>query len=442
MMATPGFDPFTAPLPDNHELRTSRSSMSLLAIYLPDPRQITPDTSLPWLRLRAGVAEPEQGQSRLSDVALLVRPRERVVGIVPGERVTLHRVRIPARSRAAQLQALPFALEEHLSEDLEAVHIAPGSRLAGGEWLAAVVSHRDMQAWQAALDLPWMAWIPETLLVPPNPTGDAIRVQIQGHRVLLQVPDSEAVVLPLDGLGWWLERLAGKPPPGDIVPAALESTAEPRPVLHWQGPAELIPPAVAARWAVSVDDASPRGLEALAPALLRPPPLNLLTGPYSQAGFEPELWRRWRWPAALAAGVAGVWLVALALEVAQLQTEVRRVDVSIEQIFTQALPDEPLIDPVRQFQQRLQAAGGQGGQAGLVAQRLGQAVPVLQRTRGEVQQLRVEEGRLEIEIELPDIATLDRLRQDLTGTQAQVRILSAESGESGVRARLLLEGRG
>lgn len=417
--------------------------MRLLALYLPDPRQITPDATLSWLRLRAGAAEPEQGQSRLADVALLARPRERVLGIVPGERVTLHRVRIPARSRAAQLQALPFALEEHLSEDLEAVHIAAGPRLPGGERLAAVVSHRDMQAWQAALDLPWTAWIPETLLMPPNPTGDAIRVQVQGQRVVLQMPAAEAVVFPLDGLGWWLEQLAIDPPIEAIVPAVTtETQSEQRPALHWQGPAELIPPAVAARWAVSVDDSLPRGLVDLAPALLRPPPLNLLTGPYAPAGFEPELWRRWRWPVAMAAGVAGVWLFALVLEVAQLQTEVRRMDLGIEQVFTQTLPDEPLIDPVRQFQQRLQAAGGSVGQAGLVARRLGQAVPVLQRAGGEVQQLRAEDGRLEIEIELPDIATLDRLRQALTTPQAQVRILSAESGDSGVRARLLLEGPG
>lgn len=74
----------------------------------------------------------------------------RVVVLVPAQDVLLLDVQLPKMSRTRLLQALPFALEDELIDDVESSHFVPG--LVEGECLpVAVVSHEKMQAWLARL---------------------------------------------------------------------------------------------------------------------------------------------------------------------------------------------------------------------------------------------------------------------------------------------------
>jgi general secretion pathway protein L len=105
--------------------------MNWFVLTLPEPEAALPEGSLSWARIGNG-AVLERGTAPLAEVPTAIQRGDRVLALVPGERVLLYHVAIPARSRSAQLQALPYALEERLSEDLEAMHIVPGSRLPDG----------------------------------------------------------------------------------------------------------------------------------------------------------------------------------------------------------------------------------------------------------------------------------------------------------------------
>ena len=48
-------------------------------------------------------------------------------------------------------QALPFALEEQVAEDLNLLHFAAGRRAPNGEVPAAIVRRQDLDAWLATL---------------------------------------------------------------------------------------------------------------------------------------------------------------------------------------------------------------------------------------------------------------------------------------------------
>lgn len=76
------------------------------------------------------------------------------IGIVwvPTQQVLLMSVFVPGKRRADWLAALPFALEESLSEPIEHFHIVALNRSAQGTVSAALVEHALMQKWTKVLE--------------------------------------------------------------------------------------------------------------------------------------------------------------------------------------------------------------------------------------------------------------------------------------------------
>jgi general secretion pathway protein L len=405
--------------------------MNAFVLLLPEPDRDLADPVVTWGRIGSGGQVPERGQAPLGQVAARIRRGERVVAVVPGERVLLHHVAIPARSRAAQLQALPYALEDRLSEDLDALHIVPGPRRLDGELLAAVAAHRDMEAWLGWLGSAGIVaerLVPDTALLPAE--TERLRVYCDAQRCLLIPPEGEPVALAQQLLGWWLERERAS----DAPPVELDLYA----------PRDGRPEAVADPAHATFHDWDADWLRLLAPALARRPALNLLTGRHAGAAGLGTTLAQWRMPAAIAASLLLLWTGSLWLEVRQLEREVGQVDRAIAGIFETTLPEARMVDPVRQFQQLLEGVdAGSGTTAGPVAVRLARVAPVLARAEGELRQIRAESQRMELELDFASIAELDGLRARLAEAGAgTVRILGAEAGEIGVRARLQIEGDG
>jgi len=74
-----------------------------------------------------------------------------VIVIVPAEDVFLTSIQLPNMSRSRLQQALPYALEEQLIDDVEKLHFAMGDYQSDKELTVAVVSHEKMQQWLSLL---------------------------------------------------------------------------------------------------------------------------------------------------------------------------------------------------------------------------------------------------------------------------------------------------
>jgi general secretion pathway protein L len=407
--------------------------MNWFLLGLPEPDQAVQASVLDWARVGAGGNLVERGSTPLEGVSEQIGAHDRVVALVPGERALLYHVAIPARSRSAQLQALPYALEERLSEDLEAMHIVPGPRLTDGQLLAAVAARRDMDSWLEALRdarVEPRYLLPDTALLPTGPE-DHFQIFAHPERCLIQTPGGEPLALATELLPWWLEHWQAQ--------VGQEMN------VVWHGPAELAPAGVRDRPGFEAREWDGDLLALAAPALRRRPALNLLSGRYAPAGSGAEVWSRWRVPAAIAAGLLLLWGGSLWLDLRHLETEVQQVDRAITDLFEATLPGTRMVDPSEQFRLVLESGSQEGdlGPAGPIARRLAHAAPALARAGVELQQLRADADRLELQLELDSITALDSLRSRLReGTAANVRILSAESDEQGVRARLQIEGNG
>ena len=81
-----------------------------------------------WLIVDANGARSGPARSGPVADALPLAAGRRVLLLVPGSEVALAEPELPLRGGARVAQAVPFALEEHLASDVEALHFAIGSR--------------------------------------------------------------------------------------------------------------------------------------------------------------------------------------------------------------------------------------------------------------------------------------------------------------------------
>jgi general secretion pathway protein L len=376
---------------------------------------------------------------------------DRVIALVPGERAPLHRVTVPGRSARLRRRALPYALEERLSEDLENLRIVAGPG-QGEQMTASVAALRDVRYW-----LDWLeqhAVRPDhliadiALLRKLNP--DAGGIMLSGsERSIVLLPASEPMAMPSELATWWRERQEmATPAPTDTAepgaaPAPLEvlqpgtdrDAATPlQPPPEWNG--EVIDLLQAAVQNGSVAPATlARSIRGALAFDLKAPEAG------SATPFE-ALPPGWRLAAGLTAAVAAVWLGSVWLETGQLQREYRTTERAITEVFEQTLPGTRLVDPIGQFETRLRQDGDAGEPApeSVLGDVIAGVVSELASRELRLQNLRGDRERVELEIEGSGIAAVEALRESLRAAMdARVRIASAETGDTGVRARLVIE---
>ncbi len=133
--------------------------------------------------------------------------------LVRSEQILLLAVPLPPlASVIRRREALPFAIEEHISEPLDLVHIALGAEAQPGVWLAAVVSHALMMQWHGhliAAGLERARLVPDVMALPV-PGAGSWSVDVAGARAMVRTGDGGGFAVPLALLdtAW---RAAGEP---------------------------------------------------------------------------------------------------------------------------------------------------------------------------------------------------------------------------------------
>ncbi len=125
-----------------------------------------------WLILdEAGAPTPTRQRGSLSLAAAVWRSG-RVVVLAPAAQILLAEPELPPGGGAKLARAVPFALEEQLTEDVDQLSFAIGQRRASGGTPVAVVSRSVLQGWIADLSAAGFdpaAIYPDISLMPENP---------------------------------------------------------------------------------------------------------------------------------------------------------------------------------------------------------------------------------------------------------------------------------
>ena len=385
----------------------------------------------------APLGPPQAGPLALAAARVAGR---RVCVLVPGADVLLAEPEVPAKLGAKLQQLVPYALEEHLADDIDELHFAIGKR--SGETMrtpVAVVARALLDEWLATLRAAGIE--PDVLyadsdLLPQNP-GQAVAL-LEKDAVFVRAPGSSPVTLPADALA---EALA-------IAQSGAESTAT--------GARGLILYTGAAEWqqhSAQVEAARPQfdgikvqvltgdPLALFAQQLPTETPINLLQGSYKPTSSRTTGLRAWRVAAMLLAGLLALHVVGKAAELTVLKKREHQVDASIRETFHSAMRGEvSTADARRRMEQRLIAARGAGGGLLAALQALAQARDAAPGT--SVQALNFHNGTLEMKLSAPDAASLDRLSQTLRSSGWQADLTGGTNAGSAYEGRILVHASG
>lgn len=380
-----------------------------------------------WAKLGADGSVAAQGQAPLAEIP---SGGERVIVLVPGEEVLLTQVEVPGHSRRLLAQAVPYALEEQLVEDVDELHFALGA-VAGDRVKVAVVSRARMDAWlaelrQAGIEIERM--VPDVLALPLH--DDAWHVLRLEQRLLLRSGPQSGMVMDPDNAAFSLAAALkeAEPRPTALRIQDFSDSAEPLPELgveRLEHPAAGLP------------------LAALAVAFDAQQAINLLQGPYSRRERISRYWRPWRAAAALLAGFFVVQFVAGVVERQQLDAQQQALDTEIEQIYRQAFPEARKVVNARVQMERALASlrGGGSAEGGGFAELLAQAGRQFNAAAGlALQRLSYKGGQLDVALLIGDLQQLDQLKQRLVDEAGlEVEIQSASARDNLVEARLKIK---
>ena len=373
-----------------------------------------------WLRQGAD-GRMSAGSTRGWPPAAAIAGAGEIVVLVPAEDVLLTEARVAAKSRAQQMQAIPFAVEDQLLAPVEDLQFA-ATEGTGDAVGVAIVSRVMLRKWLerlAANGIRPDVLLPDSLALPLAP--DRATALVENDRAVVRLAPSSAFVCAPSELAAWMQRANGRPL--DVFDFRDGATA---------------------RLAVPATSYQERQRDPLAflARSLRKPPLNLLHGEFAPQHRAARGARWWRVTAALAAAVVALAVLDLGFEVLQLARTSARLDAAAQDAVLKAFPDVDGAELARTTpgdiaRRRIERLRGGAESSGFLRV-LNEIAPVLgATTQIQTRGMEFRNGTLELGLRAPDVATLDAVRERLAAQPGLiVTVTAANPGDSGIDGRI------
>lgn len=348
----------------------------------------------------------------------------RRVGVVPGELVTMHALRIPARSRAKAAAAVPYMLEESVASNVDDLEFRLLQWVRGGVSKVAVMSREAVERWHEALtEFPDRtdALIPEYLLVPFHTQGRCTAATDGAGRIVIRTGELDGLVVGEQELELWWEEAGG-----ERMPVAVNDPDLARYLIERGGD-------TVSEWRIghSFPEWLQHGHQV-------PPEADLLRhGPDSADALVS---RRWMTAAAILLGLAVAIRVGVdAYDYVTLAKREAELDRRIETTLKQAFPDVTrVVDPRAQMMQRLEALQGRAAGSGFLAL-LAAVADAVPGSGATVEEITFRDAVLLVTCTTSDFQALDELQQRFARHDGiSVELVSSGSRENSVNGRFRL----
>lgn len=375
-----------------------------------------------------------------ADLAAMAASR-RTALLVPAADVAHFEVQLPAGNEARLLQLVPFALEDQVSEDLEALHFAVGARHSqSGLVPTAVASRERMTQWlarAATLQLKPAAVYAESELLPVLPGH--VTLVLDGDQLLLRNEGGAPLVMPAADPVLALSMLLGP----DIDTAAIHLSVHADPA-EWPAHAAAIEALRDEVASFNVQLESGGVLALFARSLGAARPINLLQGAYRADASSSGAWERWRPVAAAALALLVVHVAGTWWQLHQLRTEETALDKRKASIFSAAMPgQQPGRDPRRQFEQRLAEIASGGAQKSELLPMLAAIAAAHQNIpASKLESMAFKPGGVELQVSAPDAGALESFSQSLRAGGYSAEIVSGQSQQDHYTGQITMKAKG
>jgi len=386
-----------------------------------------------WIWLENGQVLSDVTQGTLAEAAAIAANAKVTISI-PAESVYVTRQHLPGKNRQRLLKAVPFALEDQLINDVDDMHFALGLGDKNDQYWIAAIARDQMEHLQtlfASVGLNPQALIPDSMLLAS--AENELHLLCESNRSLLALPNEERLSVDNDNLAFVLKKLMLNT---DLQINKIECYAADRSI--------DLDALVAAPVNCEVNAHITQPLILMAQALGDKLPLNLLQGEYNRRERRKHRFQTW-YPAA---AMLLVWIVAkliiAGIDNIQLSGQLADIRTQQQQVYKQAFPSSKSSgDVYRKMEARLKELKQRRGDAEASFYHiLNVLAPTLSASQGLLlQSMRYHDGRVDLELHLPSLQSLDQLKAALTRqSQWQVDIQSATSAKNHVEARLQIRG--
>ena len=367
-------------------------------------------------------------EARAVSIADDLADPENVVVFAPSAEIAWLARTVPGRRPAQIRRALPFAVEEFLTQDVESMHLAHGSIVRGQPVRCALIDRQRMVDWLDRLrdcGLQPGHMVPDASLLP---CGDvSASVLIEDGETLIRTPEHIASV-----------ETASLPDALQAVHSSFDESGDSLKLETIGGGDERLRAAIdGSGFSVRSRSLNGSALEFLASRWeARRPEVDLLQGEFAPARRGGASPRGWRSVAALVA----VWaFAALAVLIGEGYVASHRADAleaeSID-LYRSIYPNERRVhNAYAQMRAKLRQSDAGQGTFHLL---MGQLAASTAEGSINVRSITFNQGRGELasELWLSSYAQIDALKLELEGQGLAVEIASAEERDNIVRARL------
>ncbi len=354
-----------------------------------------------------------------------------VVLIVPAADIVLSSVKLPIRQQSKLLQAVPYALEEQLAEDVEELHFAIGEKQPDGSVPVASIGRATLEGWLKAFQdagVSISAVLPETLCLPAVQATSGWQVLIDGRDCVVRNAAYSGFCCDIGELS-------------DFLSMAVSDTELPEGlrIRVFRTPGSAIEGLEGLAIDHEVVDIK-AALACLMPANLSSS-INLLQGSMAS---EPAYERYWR-PVRATAILFLVWVVLgtaySGMQHYRLSNQFDLLETENITRFRQLFPEVTrIVDMRAQGEQQLRLLQQSGGGAGLFAL-LGATSQAVTSVAGlQVQEIQLRDSQLFMSLSARDIQSLENLRTHFKQLpEWTLDVQSANASTDGVQIRASLE---
>ena len=352
----------------------------------------------------------------------------KVVLLLPNSEVVLTTVNIPSKNKKQLHQAIPYALEDTLAEDIENLHFAIHQKTALGDSHVAIINRKRLDLFIDLLRKKGITShfvLPQLLAQPFQQKGWSILQQPtdlnSNQPVTVRLSDFNGFSCDKNLLSLFLTEQLEKSSPEEIA-----SNIEPN----------ELPEDIQALTLVKTDPAIVQ-YQSIESAL----PLNLLTGFVSHKKESNFNWKAWRPPIVLASLVAATGLGIVGWQNSQLQQEQGHLKQSIEKVFTSTFPNSRVVDAPQQMSSKL--AQLKKTSVGIIDSPLpliSNIAPLLKNYKDlTLKEIRYQENALTMVMQSPNLTRIEAFKKEAaTKSKLKISVKSSTTTANKVEAILTI----